>query len=464
MCKRVFLLASLVMLILSVQSFADVGVFSNNADVGDPAGIGSVVDLGYVEKDGELVQKYLVSGGGADIWGTWDQFNYSYRELSGTARVSADFSWVARSNGWAKMGVMIRDLSAGTNGDAVHYSSMTRNAIDGAFFQRRPATGGGSSSNDQWDGIESPASIRLGVQRVMLGDIPLIEALYDTGSGWQAIAGPQIGFNMPDTAGFGVAVTSHDNNHVAQATATDVLYETDVQLFSSLTTVTEDLAVTDCPSDQTGFLIRSIKLNPVYVQQGGAWGWDVMNELLDTGGVTVTPPGLFLPGIEEGTRIDQVVNLRDVGDGIFGDNASFPGIDPYEMPAADPAAGDDDDNFATEILACVELTAGAHVFTLSSDDGAILEIGGMEIGRTGEWKGTSNEDFLFVVDADGKYPLRIRTLEGGGGASIEVHEVLADGSRVLLGNGPTAVYIPEPATIALLGFGGLTLLRIRKKS
>ncbi|HUT44687.1 MAG TPA: hypothetical protein VMX36_00310, partial [Sedimentisphaerales bacterium] len=176
------------------------------------------------------------------------------------------------------------------------------------------------------------------------------------------------------------------------------------------------------------------------------WGYDAMNELLDTG----TWMGLPAQPGTEGTRVDEFVNLRDVGNGVFSEDngypdASFPGIDPLEVPAQDPAAGDDDDNFATEILGCIQLTAGLHMIGACSDDGTIIEIGGVEIGRTGEWKGTSNEDFLFEVEVDGCYDLRARTMEGGDGASIELHEVLMDGTRILLNdvaNGGSAVFAP----------------------
>ncbi len=59
-----------------------------------------------------------------------------------------------------------------------------------------------------------------------------------------------------------------------------------------------------------------------------------------------------------------------------------------------------------------------------------------------------------------------------GGGSLELQEVVADLTspnglrRILLGDtarGGSEVRIPEPATVALLGLGGLSLLGIRRK-
>jgi hypothetical protein len=176
--------------------------------------------------------------------------------------------------------------------------------------------------------------------------------------------------------------------------------------------------------------------------------------------------------MEEGTRVEQFVNLHDSGGRAnFANDQSFPGIDGFEQPTSDPAGTglfepDDDDNFATEVLACIYLKAGLHIIGANSDDGTIIEIGGVQIGATETWKGNSDRDFLFIAPAEGFYSFRARSMEGGGGASLELSEVLANGTRVLLGdvaNGASAVYVPEPATIALLGFGGLAMLRVRRK-
>jgi hypothetical protein len=275
----------------------------------------------------------------------------------------------------------------------------------------------------------------------------------------------------------GAFVTSHNNSHLAQVKVYNVTYETeDVQLIG---VPTVDTNPTDQCSDVPGFKIRVMKRD----MANEDWGYNGASDLLN--GVTsfgILDDDLFslhqtspLPGWNpvSVSRIDPVVNLTQDDTepaGEFDNSLHFPGIDLVPALGVFPDDSDDDDDFATEVIACIYLTEGLHIIGANSDDGTLIEIGGVEIGRAEEWKGASNVDFLFEVAAEGFYSFRAQHHEGGGGASLELHEVLADGTRILLGATDetgaflgSPVYAPEPATIALLGLGGLSLLR-RKRS
>ena len=206
-----------------------------------------------------------------------------------------------------------------------------------------------------------------------------------------------------------------------------------------------------------GFEIRSLKpANPIDFDS--LIGDDsraeerirVLNDLLEGS----------IPGIEEGTRVDPVVNLYDSGDrGFFNaDNGHqdrpFPGVDPDQIFFDDePVGGDDDDYIATEIRALIDLERkGLYVFDPTVPGGWIINnLGDSAISNDsfengGDTHLTDRSNFAFVVEEPGLYPLTVRSLALTGGASLEIHEVLPDGTLVLLGdvaNGGSAVFVPE---------------------
>ncbi len=467
MSRRLLGLLFVSVLLPVASVVGDISVFEDSVDVHPVGESGRTEFLGYVNDDGRLVGQYLVSGGGDGIQGRADAFHYAYRTLTGDWRLSADFEWVGTpADDWAKQGVMIR---ASTDPDAVNCAVVTANDLKGnnrTDFQWRSTKGGGTS--------ELHADVhatRLGVQRVLIGgEIPAIEGIADFGNGWERIGELKILPELADEALFGVAVTSHTWDSTATSRVSDVVYERAELVGPApvIAQVPSGAAKQAAPTDRYGFVVRAVKATFT-----DSWGRMEMNKLLDFGctGPLCLGPGMPVHGVEAGSREEPFVNLHDAGDrGVFGGDKTFPGIDPIESPTADPAGGDDDDYFATEVMAIIHLTYGLHVIGVYDDGGTIVEIGGIEIGRSGDEKPASTTDFIFKIEQEGFYTLRARHLEASGPAALELHEVIktADGSweRILLGdvaNGGSAVYIPEPATLSLFALGGLAVTR-RKRS
>src|SRR4029079_16068144 len=86
---------------------------------------------------------FTVRGAGADVWGTADGFYYAYRTLTGDGEVVTHVRSVDYIHAWSKAGVMMREsLSAGAK-----HAFMVVSAGKGDAFQRRPYTGGESTSS-----------------------------------------------------------------------------------------------------------------------------------------------------------------------------------------------------------------------------------------------------------------------------------------------------------------------------
>ena len=103
----------------------------------------------------EATGTYKITGAGADIWGSSDQFHYVYMNLTGDGEISARVvSNGTGSNTWAKGGVMIRETTAGNSKQML--MGMTGGDGGGIAFQGRFADTGANSSSLHGDLIAAP--------------------------------------------------------------------------------------------------------------------------------------------------------------------------------------------------------------------------------------------------------------------------------------------------------------------
>ena len=92
---------------------------------------------------------FTVNGGGSDIWGSTDQFNYVSQPLTGNASIVARVTSQSNTDGWAKSGVMIKQST--TSGSP--YALLAVTPGNGVAFQygfNASASGGSYSFPNAW--------------------------------------------------------------------------------------------------------------------------------------------------------------------------------------------------------------------------------------------------------------------------------------------------------------------------
>ena len=155
---------------------------------------------------------FAVSGSGADIGGTNDQFQYVYQSRSGDGYLTARAVGQTPTDGSAKAGVMLREsLDSGARN-----VMMLLSASNGLAFQNRPVTNGVTTSITQGPTGVAPYWVRL----VRSGNT---FTGYDStdGTSWTLVGTTDIsGFSL--NALWGMAVTAHNNAWLSTATFDNV--------------------------------------------------------------------------------------------------------------------------------------------------------------------------------------------------------------------------------------------------
>ena len=173
------------------------------------ADIGAVGAAGNATFDSNTGQ-FVVSGSGADIWGTNDAFRFAFTTLTGDGSIVARVSGLTNEDSWTKAGVMMRDTLAANSAQAM----MVVSSGKGLAFQRRTATGGTSTSTSGGGGT-APYWVKL----TRAGNTFSAFASTD-GSNWTLVGSDTIA--MGASINVGLAVTSHDDGTVSTGTFDNV--------------------------------------------------------------------------------------------------------------------------------------------------------------------------------------------------------------------------------------------------
>ena len=189
---------------VNFNSFSATPANFTDQDIGTPGIAGSST---YDPSTGN----WTVNGGGADIYGSGDQFNFASQSFTGNGSITAQATGQTDTNAWAKAGVMFRNTSATDSA----FADVVATPGHGVVFQWRSSTGGGSSST-AITGIAAPVWVKL----TRVGD--KFTGYYSTdGTTWTQIGGSQT-VDIAPTALAGLAVTAHNNSAVSTATFSHV--------------------------------------------------------------------------------------------------------------------------------------------------------------------------------------------------------------------------------------------------
>jgi hypothetical protein len=154
-----------------------------------------------------------MSGAGADIWGTSDEFRFAYQGLSGDGSIAVKVESLMDTDPWAKAGVMIRES---LDAEAKH-AMVVVTPGNGVSFQRRTAMSSDSESTDQAGTRETPYWVKL----TRSGDLLTAQSSAD-GVSWETIDAVNIA--MVSNVYIGLAVTSHNAGNTTVAEFSNVTH------------------------------------------------------------------------------------------------------------------------------------------------------------------------------------------------------------------------------------------------
>jgi hypothetical protein len=187
-----------------------------------PLAVGGAMPAGsFVPVTGGFDQ----TGGGADLGGTNDQFQFNYVQRTGDFDVMVRLGSLSLADAWSEAGMLARaDLTPGS----VSASVMATPTISGCYFQSRGATNGATTLTGSFPANYPNTWLRL----KRTGDVFTGFAGFD-GQNWTQLGTSTI--DMPAMIYFGFAISSHNTNQTSTATFRDFANVTSTNVAGPLT-------------------------------------------------------------------------------------------------------------------------------------------------------------------------------------------------------------------------------------
>jgi hypothetical protein len=188
-------------------------------------------DIGNPSKAGSLAKSsngFLITAGGADIWGNTDQFYFVYDEQAGDFDFIARLESLSKGDLYSKAGIMARET---LNADSRHVYIMAfpdndlRNNNNGGFeFQFRSAVGGESFAIYPPDYTVNPPLFPVNFPDTWMR-LNRVGDRFDSffslnGSDWKLYSSYTI--KLASKVYLGIAVTSHNEVDVVTARVRDI--------------------------------------------------------------------------------------------------------------------------------------------------------------------------------------------------------------------------------------------------
>jgi hypothetical protein len=203
---------------LTVNNIADQSAAANviapNSQASFVASVYTAVGIGNPPPAGGQVPSgngLNITGGGTDLGGTNDQFEFSYVQATGDFDFEVRIDSLSLADAWSEAGMLAReDLTPGARGVSV----MATPSISGCYFQSRTATNGATTLSGSFPVNYPNTWLRLKRAGSVFSGYGSVD-----GRNWAQLG--TVTATMANTLYFGFAVSSHSASQTATAAFRD---------------------------------------------------------------------------------------------------------------------------------------------------------------------------------------------------------------------------------------------------